>query len=258
MPPPPQVIKKLKKYVDDPVYTPEAVAKQSRAAMSLCMWTRAMDVYNRVAKVVGPKRQKLREAETSLSDANRKLAEKQALLKQTQDRVDALKAQLQQAQQEQKDLNDQAEVTRKRLVAAGKLTSALADEGVRWQSTADTIQTQTDLLVGDVFLSAACIAYYGAFTGAYRAQLVLSWIEACKASAIPVSSDCSLRGTLASPVEVRDWNIWGLPTDDVSVDNGILVTRGKRWPLMIDPQGQVRHSRAGNAWAEAARRTIVY
>ena len=44
-------IKKLKKYVDDPQYTPETVGRQSRAAMSLCMWTRAMDVYNRVAKV---------------------------------------------------------------------------------------------------------------------------------------------------------------------------------------------------------------
>jgi dynein heavy chain, axonemal len=48
---PDAAIKKLKKYVDDPVYTPEAVAKQSRAAMSLCMWSRAMEVYNRVAKV---------------------------------------------------------------------------------------------------------------------------------------------------------------------------------------------------------------
>jgi hypothetical protein len=45
------VVKKLKKYIEDPTYNPESVAKQSRAAMSLCMWTRAMDVYNRVAKV---------------------------------------------------------------------------------------------------------------------------------------------------------------------------------------------------------------
>jgi len=45
-----------------------------------------------------------------------------------------------------------------------------------------------------------------------------------------------LRAILATPVEVREWNIWGLPSDDVSVDNGILVTRGQRWPLMIDPQ----------------------
>eukprot|EP00955_Chlamydomonas_euryale_P027584 291008-Chlamydomonas_euryale.AAC.1 len=69
--------KKLSKYIEDPVYTAEAVAKQSRAAMSLCMWTRAMHVYNRVAKVVGPKRETLRRAEASLADANKKLAEKQ-------------------------------------------------------------------------------------------------------------------------------------------------------------------------------------
>ena len=101
------VIKKLKKYIEDPSYLPETVAKQSRAAMSLCMWTRAMDVYHRVAKVVEPKRQKLREAEEQLAEANRNLAEKQAALKAVEDRVDALRRQLAQAQQEQKDLNDQ-------------------------------------------------------------------------------------------------------------------------------------------------------
>ena len=42
--------------------------------------------------------------------------------------------------------------------------------------------------------------------------------------------------------QVRDWRLWGLPADGISVDNGILVSKGKRWPLMIDPQGQA------NAW----------
>lgn len=44
---PDNVIKKLKKYIDDPNYVPETVAKQSKAAMSLCMWTHAMEIYNR-------------------------------------------------------------------------------------------------------------------------------------------------------------------------------------------------------------------
>jgi hypothetical protein len=72
------------------------------------------------------------------------------------------------------------DLTRKRLERAGKLTSGLADEGIRWQATADQLQTQTELLVGDVFLSAACIAYYGAFTGSYRcvalATLLNNWL----------------------------------------------------------------------------------
>lgn len=58
----------------------------------------------------------------------------------------------------------------------------------------------------------------------------------CQELAIPVSQNCTLRGTLASPVEVREWLLAGLPSDGTSIDSSILVTRGKRWPLMIDPQ----------------------
>eukprot|EP00879_Flechtneria_rotunda_P011225 GHRR01011724.1.p1 GENE.GHRR01011724.1~~GHRR01011724.1.p1 ORF type:complete len:1363 (+),score=486.85 GHRR01011724.1:1838-5926(+) len=238
------VIKKLKKYIDDPQYQPDVVAKQSRAAMSLCMWTRAMDVYHRVAKTVEPKRQKLREAESQLERANKQLQEKQDALAAVVARVNRLQQQLADAQSEQRQLNDQADLTRKRLDRAGKLTSGLADEGIRWQATADQLDTQIHLLVGDVFLSAACIAYYGAFTGSYREQLVSSWVSKCQQLSIPVSQSCTLRGTLASPVEVREWLLGGLPSDGTSVDNGILVTRGKRWPLMVDPQGQA------NTWVK--------
>ena len=43
-------------------------------------------------------------------------------------------------------------------------------------------------------------------------------------------------GTLGDPVKIRQWQIAGLPKDQFSVDNGIIVTNARRWPLMIDPQ----------------------
>lgn len=39
-------------------------------------------------------------------------------------------------------------------------------------------------------------------------------------------------------MKIRAWNIAGLPVDSFSVDNGIIVSKSRRWPLMIDPQGK--------------------
>jgi dynein heavy chain len=35
---------------------------------------------------------------------------------------------------------------------------------------------------------------------------------------------------------MRAWNIAGLPSDSLSEDNGIIVSKARRWSLMIDPQ----------------------
>jgi dynein heavy chain len=62
------------------------------------------------------------------------------------------------------------------------------------------------------------------------------WLSLCKAKKVPCSESFSLSGILADPVKVRAWNIAGLPKDQSSVDNGAIVSKCRRWPLMIDPQ----------------------
>merc|ERR1719160_2411829 len=43
---------------------------------------------------------------------------------------------------------------------------------------------------------------------------------------------------MGNPLEMRNWGIQGLPSDSVSLNNGVMVVRTKRWPLLIDPQEQ--------------------
>ena len=54
----------------------------SRACEGLCKWVRAMEVYDRVAKVVAPKKEKLAQAEGELAVQMEKLNEKRAQLQE--------------------------------------------------------------------------------------------------------------------------------------------------------------------------------
>ena len=85
-----KIVKKMLKYYDDPEFTPENVQRVSNAAKSLCMWCRAMKVYDDVAQVVEPKRLVLAENKAKLEEMESKLAKVQANLKEVVDKVDAL------------------------------------------------------------------------------------------------------------------------------------------------------------------------
>lgn len=60
----------------------------------------------------------------------------------------------------------------------------------------------------------------------------------CQKNKIPCSKAFTFSATLGEPVAIRAWNIAGLPADAFSVDNGIIISKSRRWPLMIDPQGE--------------------
>ncbi|XP_032099375.1 dynein heavy chain 6, axonemal isoform X2 [Sapajus apella] len=234
----PQILAKLQKYINNPDFVPEKVEKVSKACKSMCMWVRAMDLYSRVVKEVEPKRQKLRAAQAELDITMATLREKQALLRQVENQIKALQDEYDRSINEKEGLAKTMALTKARLVRAGKLTAALEDEQVRWEESIQKFEEEISNITGNVFIAAACVAYYGAFTAQYRQSLIECWIQDCQSLEIPIDPSFSLISILGDPYEIRQWNTDGLPRDLTSTENGILVTQGRRWPLMIDPQDQ--------------------
>ena len=56
-----------------------------------------------------------------------------------------------------------------------------------------------------------------------------------KKRGVPVSTNLDLTSFLVDDATVGEWNIQGLPKDDLSIQNGIMVTNSTRYPLLIDP-----------------------
>jgi len=93
-------------------------------------------------------------------------------------------------------------------------------------------------LVGNIILAAGYISYVGPFTSKYRDDLLKKWMKFAASKGIPFSADFGVERVLGDPVLIREWSIQGLPADELSVENGIISTQAKRWPLLIDPQSQ--------------------
>jgi dynein heavy chain len=91
-------------------------------------------------------------------------------------------------------------------------------------------------LAGDVAKACAFVSYCGPFNSEFRAKLLEEYFHNdLIQKEIPVSEDLQLTSFLVDQATVGEWNLEGLPSDDLSVQNGIMVTRSSRWPLMIDP-----------------------
>uniref|UniRef100_A0A8C3NL73 Dynein axonemal heavy chain 12 n=1 Tax=Geospiza parvula TaxID=87175 RepID=A0A8C3NL73_GEOPR len=236
---PDAVMQKIRtEYLTNPEFDPQVVAKASSAAEGLCKWIKGMEVFHRVSKEIEPKKERLKVAEESLAVTMELLNQKRGELAEVEGRLAALEKTFAEKTEEKARLEFQVDLCAKKLERAEKLIGGLGGEKTRWNQAACDLQVEYDNLTGDILISAGVIAYLGAFTAGFRQDCTKDWSKLCKEKEIPCSENFSLSKNLGDPVKIRAWNIAGLPTDVFSVDNGVIVDNSRRWPLMIDPQGQ--------------------
>ncbi|KAI5736725.1 hypothetical protein M8J76_006447 [Diaphorina citri] len=236
---PAAVIKRLEdEFLSREDFDPEVVKKSSTAAEGLCKWVIAICKYDKVAKIVGPKKEALRQAEEKLQLAMSALHEKQEQNRIVQEKLQKLQNTLDAKKKELKDLQDELDLCVKKKQRAEDLIGKLGGEKERWSSTAKMLNEKYYQLTGDVLIAAGVVAYLGPFTVAFRQQQVSTWVKEVAACNIVCTKDFQLGAVMGNPVEIRAWNIFGLPCDSFSIDNGIIIKNSRRWPLMIDPQEQ--------------------
>jgi dynein heavy chain len=238
-------VEKVSVFCERDDFTPAVVKKASKAAAGLCQWVHAMISYDKVAKVVEPKRKALKKASEDLAIAEADLAERNAELKIVQDALADLQEDLRVTLEKKNQLELDVKQCADRLERAEKLISGLGGEKDRWSEFVKDLQVQYYNITGDILISSGVIAYLGSFTQSYRDSAIQAWSELLRSKNITCAEQYSIIDCLGEPVTIRQWNLDKLPRDNVSISNAIMMQKGDRWPLMIDPQLQA------NAWIKA-------
>ena len=136
-----------------------------------------MESYDRVAKVVEPKRQKLASSEAELKETMATLGAKQSELKTVQDELSTLNTNLTNAKEKKKKLEKDVDLCEKKLKRAKQLIDGLGGEQERWNDNVSNLKNQVINATGDVLVSSGLIAYLGAFTTKFRNKAIMNWVH---------------------------------------------------------------------------------
>lgn len=232
------IIQKIKPYIDSPDFQVSVISRVSKAATSMCQWVRAMEKYFWVSKSVAPKRAQLAEAQDVLDSTMRALAELKRKMRESEISIIEMEKRYTESVAKKEELARKVEECNLKLSRAGKLIMGLGGERQRWAIAVEHFDMKITNIIGDILLSAGSIAYLGPFTSEYRTILMKEWLVFILKMRIPHSENSNLWESLGDSVKLREWEINGLPKDALSRDNAIMVQYSRRWPLLIDPQGQ--------------------
>ncbi|XP_005873850.1 PREDICTED: dynein heavy chain 8, axonemal [Myotis brandtii] len=241
-----ETVELLQPYFNMDDYTFESAKKVCGNVAGLLSWTLAMAIFYGINREVLPLKANLAKQEGRLAVANAELGKAQALLDEKQAELDKVQAKFDAAMNEKMDLLNDADMCRKKMQAASTLIDGLSGEKIRWTQQSKEFKAQINRLVGDILLCTGFLSYLGPFNQIFRNYLLKElWELELRARKIPFSENLNLISMLVDPPTIGEWGLQGLPGDDLSIQNGIIVTKATRYPLLIDPQTQ------GKTWIKS-------
>lgn len=233
-----EIVDLLQPYFNYQDYTFEKAKLACGNVAGLLSWTLAMSDFYNVNKEVLPLKVNLAKQEAKHSQAQEQLKAAEAIaLEKNRQLMDA-KRKLQVALNSQQAFQSEANRCKHKMMSATELIEGLEGERKRWTEQLAGFNLEIKYLLGDIVILTGFLSYSGPFNQEYRSHILKSWYDKLNYKKIPNSPDFNVTQKLADPPTISEWNLQGLPNDELSIQNAIIVTKSSKYPIMIDPQSQ--------------------
>jgi dynein heavy chain 2 len=212
----------------------ESVIKRaSLAAAPLAMWVKANIQYSIVAEKVAPLEQDLKILSDSLEESRNRVIKLKEGLEQVDSKVAALKDDFSVRTREAETLKNGLERAMEIMQRAQGLLEKLSGEGQRWSQQHKDIEESLLMLPKNALLAAAFIVYLAGAPEDTRKEMMRSWT-----AVIQLDNDFDFNQVMSTESEQLVWKSQGLPSDQLSIENAIVLLNNASTNLMIDPSGQ--------------------
>jgi dynein heavy chain 2, cytosolic len=207
-----------------------AIQRVSVAAAPLAAWVKANIRYSIVLEKIEPLEQELQEEISNLEKAQKRLKICEDELNDLDDRVAALKADFANRTTEAERLKRNLQIAGSTLDKAEGLIGQLGGEQKRWKSQAKQLRGDIAKIPLRMLLAAGFTTYLAKASEDIRSTLLGEW------ATITSIDNFSFRRALSTESELLQWKSMGLPADELSQENGLVIVNSPdRVPFIIDP-----------------------
>ncbi|KAI8974487.1 dynein heavy chain [Pilobolus umbonatus] len=227
-----------KNYLNNPNFEYDMVTRASTACGPLFKWVTAQCNFSEILDRVGPLREELNQLQFSSEDTKKQATDIEKMISGLEASIGRYKDEYAALVGETQLIKSEMERVKFKVDRSITLLSSLSSEKIRWEAASQAFESQMGTIVGDVILAAAFMAYGGYFDQQYRDILIQKWMEHLLAANIQFKHEVSLTEYLSTADDRLSWQANALPTDQLCIENAIMLKRFDRYPLIIDPSGQ--------------------
>ncbi|XP_065136472.1 cytoplasmic dynein 2 heavy chain 1 [Paramisgurnus dabryanus] len=220
-------------------FDPKNAKRASAAAAPLAAWVKANVQYSHVLERIQPLESEHAGLMENLRKTENRKNKLEKELNSVGEKVLELKEKFQCRTTEAAQLESEVNRAQETISAAEKLLQQLDGEHTRWTAQVDEISEQLDTLPKRAQLSAAFITYLPAAPEDQRRINLDNWINTSGLEKF------DLRHFLCSESEQLIWKSEGLPSDDLSMENALVIlqlnelrSQSVSCPFLIDPSSR--------------------